>query len=97
MDLFCQRLEALRTRAAQEVLRSAEALSLSNTSTPAPELQRDGDWTPIHERMALWADRSVNSVPDYGEAIIWPDEEDEKGGSCFPYRRVLTSSSRNPS
>ena len=81
MDLFGKRLEALETRSTPEVLRSAEAFSLSNTSTPAPEVRNDVDSTPVNDRTAPWADRSVNSVPDYEETITWPDEEDETGGS----------------
>ena len=35
--------------------------------------------TPGHEGTTQWADRSVNSVPDYEEPITWPDDEEEKG------------------
>ena len=49
-----------------------------DTSTPAPEVQKNGRSTPtLTEQSLLWADFPVDEVPDYSAQITWDDEDED--------------------
>ena len=56
---------------------SLEELSLSNTSTHAPKARGNEHSIPRQEGPTPWADRSLSEVPNYGDTLIWPGEDDE--------------------
>lgn len=73
--------DAFESHFVLEVPRSADVLSPSNTSTPSLEEKRNKDSVSVKEKLSIWDDRSVSSLPDYEEHLTWPDDDEDGGGS----------------